>query len=236
VGIDLQIAPRTVTLPAEKALSAALDTGGGYTVGEKSGAAPYGSVSYADPGYQSDKKKRYPIDTEEHVRAALSYINKGENSDQYTPAQLKRVRARIYRKAKEMGIETKAAKSALGDDMYGKHAAAMACDSHDRLMDAFADFLDDEEMPQDEKMGEMNSAIEEHAKNMKDAAAKCAEMSVDGRKSAMETVRSHRAAKNAWLPEPTASDITDSGAETAMKSLDDMLKYWSIQAPVNGTS
>ena len=31
---------------------------------------PYGAVTYADPGYQSDGVKRYPIDTEAHTRAA----------------------------------------------------------------------------------------------------------------------------------------------------------------------
>src|SRR5260370_3386209 len=30
--------------------------------------APYGNVDYADPGYQKDKKKRYPVDTAEHIR------------------------------------------------------------------------------------------------------------------------------------------------------------------------
>src|SRR6185437_2803811 len=43
------------------------------------GKKPYGNVSYADPGYQSDKQKRYPIDTAAHVRAAWSYINQSKN-------------------------------------------------------------------------------------------------------------------------------------------------------------
>src|SRR6185312_5147778 len=40
----------------------------------KASKTPYGDVAYADPGYQSDKKKRYPIDSADHVRAAWSYI------------------------------------------------------------------------------------------------------------------------------------------------------------------
>src|SRR5215831_8093109 len=46
--------------------------------GDEPGAGdkPYGDVKYADPGYQSDGKKRYPIDTEKHIRAAWNYINK----------------------------------------------------------------------------------------------------------------------------------------------------------------
>lgn len=44
---------------------------------------PYGDVEYADPGYQEDKKKRYPVDTEEHIRAAWNYINKSKNAAKY---------------------------------------------------------------------------------------------------------------------------------------------------------
>jgi hypothetical protein len=41
---------------------------------------PYGDVTYADPGYQKDGKKRYPLDTEAHCRAAWSYINMPKNA------------------------------------------------------------------------------------------------------------------------------------------------------------
>ena len=44
---------------------------------------PYGDVDYADPGHQADGKKRYPIDTEEHIRAAWNYINKPKNAAKY---------------------------------------------------------------------------------------------------------------------------------------------------------
>ena len=54
---------------------------GGDAPGE--GNKPYGDVEYADPGYQEDKKKRYPIDTEEHIRAAWNYINKPKNAAKY---------------------------------------------------------------------------------------------------------------------------------------------------------
>lgn len=56
---------------------------------------PYGDVEYADPGYQSDKKKRYPIDTEEHIRAAWNYVHKKENADKYSSADLAKVKAKI---------------------------------------------------------------------------------------------------------------------------------------------
>jgi len=71
---------------------------------EKDASKPYGNVTYADPGYQKDKKKRYPIDTAAHVRAAWSYINQGDNASLYTAAQLARIKSRIKSAAKKFGI------------------------------------------------------------------------------------------------------------------------------------
>jgi uncharacterized protein DUF6582 len=66
---------------------------------------PYGDVAYADPGYQGDKKKRYPIDTEEHVRSAWAYINKDSNASKYNPEQLKSIKDKIMAAAKKLGID-----------------------------------------------------------------------------------------------------------------------------------
>ena len=66
---------------------------------------PYGDVEYADPGYQNDKQKRYPIDSEEHVRAAWSYINQEKNANMYTAEQLNTIKSRIKSAAKKFGIE-----------------------------------------------------------------------------------------------------------------------------------
>lgn len=68
---------------------------------------PYGPASeahYADPGYQGDKKKRYPLDSEEHCRAAWSYINMPGNASKYTPDQVKAIKERIKSAGKEYGI------------------------------------------------------------------------------------------------------------------------------------
>ena len=65
---------------------------------------PYGDVAYADPGYQSDGKKRYPLDSEEHCRAAWSYINQAGNAAKYSPEHLKRIKARIMAAGKKYGI------------------------------------------------------------------------------------------------------------------------------------
>jgi hypothetical protein len=65
---------------------------------------PYGDVTYADPGYRGGKK-RYPIDTEGHVRAAWSYINMPKNAKKYTSEQLASIKSKIRAAAKKHGIE-----------------------------------------------------------------------------------------------------------------------------------
>lgn len=69
---------------------------------------PYGDVTYADPGYQSDGVKRYPVDTEKHVKAAWSYINQSDNASKYSPAQLAKIKAKIKAAAKKFGVEISA--------------------------------------------------------------------------------------------------------------------------------
>ena len=65
---------------------------------------PYGDVEYADPGYQSDGKKRYPLDSEAHCRAAWSYINQGDNAAQYSPEHLASIKAKIKAAGAKYGI------------------------------------------------------------------------------------------------------------------------------------
>lgn len=66
---------------------------------------PYGDVEYADPGYQADNQKRYPIDTEAHCRAAWSYINQRKNAAKYTADQVSAIKKRIRQAGKKFGIE-----------------------------------------------------------------------------------------------------------------------------------
>lgn len=82
---------------------------------EKDTSKPYGDVVYADPGYQKDKQKRYPIETAAHVRAAWSYINQEKNGNLYTSAQLARIKSRIKSAAKKFGI-----------NIVGEHATMVA--------------------------------------------------------------------------------------------------------------
>lgn len=74
----------------------------------RSAQEPYGDVEYADPGYQSDKQKRYPIDTKEHAKAAWSYINQGDNSGKYSSEDLAKVKAKIRAACEKFGIDVSA--------------------------------------------------------------------------------------------------------------------------------
>lgn len=77
---------------------------------------PYGDVTYADPGYQADKKKRYPLDSEQHIRAAWSYINQGDNADLYSAEQLAEIKGKIKTAMAKIGAETESTTKAEGSD------------------------------------------------------------------------------------------------------------------------
>jgi HK97 family phage major capsid protein len=66
---------------------------------------PYGDVTYADPGYQKDGKKRYPLDSEDHCKAAWSYINMPKNAAKYTPEQLAKIKGKIKAALKKYNVQ-----------------------------------------------------------------------------------------------------------------------------------
>ncbi len=66
---------------------------------------PYGDVTYADPGYQKDGKKRYPLDNETHIRAAWSYINQAGNASEYSSTQLAAIKAKIKKAMSGIGAK-----------------------------------------------------------------------------------------------------------------------------------
>lgn len=75
-------------------------------VGSKPGMAAHtAGKRYADPGYQSDGRKRYALDSPGEVRAALSYIGMSKNASKYSSGDLAKVKAAIYRAAKGFGID-----------------------------------------------------------------------------------------------------------------------------------
>lgn len=65
---------------------------------------PYGDVKYADPGYKGGIKK-YPIDDEEHARAALSYFSMPKNHEGYTSEQISAIMGRIRAACKRFGTK-----------------------------------------------------------------------------------------------------------------------------------
>lgn len=67
-----------------------------------------GAGMYADPGYQKDGKKRYPVDTAAHCRAALSFLAQGDNAKSYTAAQLASIKTKIKAAAQKFGITVSA--------------------------------------------------------------------------------------------------------------------------------
>lgn len=65
----------------------------------KEGKREYGDVAFADP-----VNNKYPIDTDEHIRAAWSYINHKDNAAKYDDDEVETIKKRIKKAAKEHGI------------------------------------------------------------------------------------------------------------------------------------
>lgn len=70
------------------------------------GSLPYGHVEYADKGYQSDGKKRYPLDSAKHAKSAWEFINEDKNAAEYSAADLAKVKAAIKAACKKYGVAT----------------------------------------------------------------------------------------------------------------------------------
>lgn len=84
----------TITEPAEA---------GGAGEAAQTSAPP--GTTYADPGYQADKQKRYPLNNQKRIRAAWSYVSQKDNAAQYTGPQLKRVKGRIKAAMRRIGAK-----------------------------------------------------------------------------------------------------------------------------------
>jgi peptidoglycan hydrolase-like protein with peptidoglycan-binding domain len=79
---------------------------------------------FADPGYQEDGKKRYPLDSESECRSAWSYINQADNAAKYTPEQLAKVKAAIKAAGEKYGIQFSGEVNAsAGPDLLGVELA-----------------------------------------------------------------------------------------------------------------
>lgn len=69
---------------------------------------------YADPGWQKDGKKRYPLDTAQHVKSAWSFINVKANQEPYSAAQVKRIKSKIKKAAGKFDINISESMRTLG--------------------------------------------------------------------------------------------------------------------------
>jgi phage I-like protein len=69
-------------------------------VSPKEGTSKYGSVTFADA-----KNRKYPIDSEAHVRAAWSYINMPKNAGKYSSSDVATIKGRIKAAGKKYGID-----------------------------------------------------------------------------------------------------------------------------------
>jgi hypothetical protein len=72
-------------------------------VNPDSGENKYGDVKFADP-----TNNKYPIDTEEHVRAAWNYIHHKDNAGKYDKDEVETIKGRIKAAAKKFDINIEA--------------------------------------------------------------------------------------------------------------------------------
>jgi phage head maturation protease len=80
-------------------------------------------MDYADPGYQADGKKRYPLDSASHIRAAWAFIHMASHTEPYTAGEIHQIKSRIVAAWKDMidPAGPPAAKASSADD----HQAAL---------------------------------------------------------------------------------------------------------------
>lgn len=69
-------------------------------VNPETGENKYGDVKFADP-----TNNKYPIDTEEHVRAAWNYIHHKDNAAKYDKDEVELIKKRIKVAGKKFDIE-----------------------------------------------------------------------------------------------------------------------------------
>ena len=182
-GDDRQTAAEAIVARAMAELQRVLKGGDAKGDGDK----PYGDVKYADPGYQSDKKKRYPIDSEAHIRAAWSYINKPKNSGKYSAEQVKSIKAKIVAAWKDKidpkgppsaDDEAKAARASLQKHLWNVGSIASVILQLDEIADELAleAFVEQDDSPAAEKLratikdlcGQLNALVAEETSELMD--------------------------------------------------------------------
>lgn len=74
-------------------------------------------ADYADPGYQEDGKKRYPLETREHTVAASRFFGKAKNREKYTEPEVQHIDSKIAEAKRrfQVGDEDDAKQSASAE-------------------------------------------------------------------------------------------------------------------------
>ena len=104
-------------------------------VNEEEGKEEYGDVEFAD-----EKNKKYPIDTEEHVRAALSYWGMPKNREKYSTEDQEVIGKKIRAAAKKLGIGVEEEKKeADAEKIVSKEAEEI---TQKRFMESFPSVSD----------------------------------------------------------------------------------------------
>lgn len=89
--------------------------------------APYGDVEYADDGLLAGGVKRYPLDTEAHVDAALEFLSREDAQRRYSSDELAQVRQRTQA-AKER-LSAKSQEAASDDEHIQEGGSSPVSDS-----------------------------------------------------------------------------------------------------------
>lgn len=198
----------------------------------KDSSKPYGDVTYADPGYQADKKKRYPLDTKEHAKAAWDFINKAKDAAEYSSEQLKSIKSRIMTACKKFGVALDADAAKKGADVDETVAVdefdkTVAEDVVDETVEAVEKTIDApeepaEEVPADEVVDK--TAEPETTKAAVEAVEPDADALVKAVSAALENIFSADELEKADNPiRKTFGAIASAAAESAAKSVSDTL-------------
>jgi hypothetical protein len=90
------------------------------------------TLDHADPGYHTDGRPRYPLDSERHIRAAWAFIHMPANAAPYTAGELAQIKARIVAAWKRR-IDPAGPPDAAGKAAGAHDDQAALQDIHDRL-------------------------------------------------------------------------------------------------------
>jgi hypothetical protein len=133
---------------------------------KKAAEKQYGNVTYADPA-----NKKYPVDTEEHIRAAWSYINMPKNAAKYSPAEVSAIKSKIVAAWKKV-IDKNGPPAAAEKKSVAEEAAVVVADPLDtayaELRSTLETIVADPELPtQDEKLRSLQAPFETFATAVK---------------------------------------------------------------------